>query len=197
MDDTEVLGDNVTPLNLSGGTNISLSDDGNGKLTIDANIPKTEHELIYFDPDNISINDGLFTQQLMYEDGIVVDNPTDLSKCKGENDFAFLEIKDTWGTELISNTTAHVDNTDYLKPGGIKNASNGFWYYNASANTLDAKFNDNKHNRYAFLYNPDTSTHVFHDALYGFYENNYLNDTIGCGFIGFGTTSETDDSGNT
>ena len=192
VDGTEVLGDNATPLNLSGGTNISLSDNGSGKLTIDANIPKTEHELIYFDPDNISINDGLFTQQLMYEDGIVVDNPTDLSKCKGENDFAFLEIKDTWGTELISDTTADVDDTDYLKPGGIVKASNGFWYYNASANTLDAKFNDNKFSRYAFLYNPDTSTHVFHDALYGFYENNYLNDVIGCGFIGFGTTPETD-----
>lgn len=203
VDGTEVLGDNVTPLNLSGGTNISLSDDGSGKVTIDANIPKTEHELIYFDPDNISINDGLFTQQLMYEDGIVVDNPTDLSKCKGENDFAFLEIKDTWGIELISDTKTDVGNTDYLKPGGIVNASNGFWYYNASTNTLDAKFNDGNYSRYAFLYNPDTSTHVFHDALYGFYYSKEhpdwmsANDTIGCGFIGFGTTPETDGSNNT
>ena len=199
VDGTEVLGDNATPLNLSGGTNISLSDDGSGKVTIDANIPKAKHELIYFSEDKVGENeyDGLFTQQLMYDDGIVVDNPTDLSKCKGKNDFAFLEIKDTWGTELISHIKTDVGNTDYLKPGGIVNTSNGFWYYNASTNTLDAKFNDNKFGRYAFLYNPDTSTHVFHDALYGFYKDDDLNDTIGCGFIGFGTTSETDGSNNT
>ena len=199
VDGTEVLGDNATPLNLSGGTNISLSDDGSGKVTIDANIPKAKHELIYFSEDKVGENeyDGLFTQQLMYDDGIVVDNPTDLSKCKGKNDFAFLEIKDTWGTELISHIKTDVGNTDYLKPGGIVNTSNGFWYYNASTNTLDAKFNDNNYGRYAFLYNPDTSTHVFHDALYGFYKDDDLNDTIGCGFIGFGTTSETDGSNNT
>jgi hypothetical protein len=150
---------------------------------VGTSLPAKQHELIYSDDDKTHV-----TKQLMYEEGIVVDNPTDLAFCKGQNDFSFLEVKDTWPTEVISDTTSAISSEGMLEPGGITVPSNAFWYYNETEHTLDAKFNDNSYSRLAFLHDPSGVTDMYHDALYGFYDNISTNDTIGCSFIGFGTT---------
>ena len=184
------------------GKNISID----SKLEISAVIPKEQHKLIYYDPSLIgNPYDGLVSQQLMYEEGIVVDNPVDLASCKSDNDFTIQEIGTLWPTELISNNkylnwtsdsgySEELDASELL-PGGITDPTNGFWYYNQIDYTIDATFNDNKFSRKACLYNPSTSTNVLHDALYGYYGSVYINDGVGCGFIGFGTTPTTDDDG--
>lgn len=184
------------------GDNISI--DSNHKIS--AVLPKEQHKLTYYDPSLIgNPYKGLVNEQLMYEDGIVVDNPTDLASCKSDNDFTIQEIGTSWPTELISNNkylewtsgsgySSEID-ANALLPGGITSTNNGFWYYNQTDYTVDAKFNDDYFSRRACLYNPSTPTNVFHDALYGFFESSGANDAVGCGFIGFGTIQTTDSDG--
>ena len=184
------------------GDNISI--DSNHKIS--AVLPKEQHKLVYYDPSLVgNPYNGLVSQQLMYEDGIVVDNPTDLASCKSDNDFTIQEIGTLWPTELISNNKyltwtaesgySNEIDANALLPGGITSTSNGFWYYNQTDYTVDAKFNDDYFSRKACLYNPNTPSNVFHDALYGFFESSGANDAVGCGFIGFGTTATTDSDG--
>lgn len=169
VDGTEVLGDNVTPLNLSGGTNISLSDDGNGKLTIDANIPKTEHELIYFSKDKVGENgyDGLFTQQLIYDGGIVVDNETDFNYCKEHYEYSDNKV----GMQAIINgwTRGYVDNMQAIDPKD--------WVYNKNTDSIDAKKNDNYGNYWADMSN--SYYYLKNIADIGFYSGDGNNDGIG------------------
>jgi len=184
------------------GDNIDIDENN----VIKAKLPKEEHKLIYYQSSINNIYAGLLAEQLMYEEGIVVDNPTDLSRCKNSNDFTIHEIGTTWATELMSNNkylqwtseggySQEIDASSLL-PGGILNTTNGFWYYNQGNYTIDAKFNDNYFSRLACLYNPNTPSNVFHDALYGYFDSSIENDSVGCGFIGFGTTLITDDDGS-
>lgn len=103
----DFLGDNTTALNLSGGTNISLSytSTSPGKVTINADIPKASNQLIYYNSSsaNTAPYNGLFTQQVMYEDAIVVSNETDYNYCKSRT-----------STNIILRT---YDNTVYQKNG--------------------------------------------------------------------------------
>ena len=169
VDGTEVLGDNVTPLNLSGGTNISLSDDGSGKVTIDANIPKTEHELIYFSEDNVGKNeyDGLFTQQLMYDDGIVVDNETDFNYCKEHYEYSDNKV----GMQAIIGgwTRGYVDNMTSIPKED--------WQYNKDTDSIDANKNDDYGNYWADMSN--SYYYLKNIADIGFYSGNRNNDGIG------------------
>ena len=169
VDGTEVLGDNVTPLNLSGGTNISLSDDGSGKVTIDANIPKTEHELIYFSEDNVGKNeyDGLFTQQLMYDDGIVVDNETDFNYCKEHYEYSDNKV----GMQAIIGgwTRGYVDNMTSIPKED--------WQYKKDTDSIDANRNDNYGNYWADMSN--SYYYLKNIADIGFYSGDLHNDGIG------------------
>jgi len=208
---TKVWNTNGGITELSEGTNISLSDDGSGEVTINANIPKTQHELIYFDPERTNNGyDGLITAQLMYEDGIVVDNPADFNKCIGDTsweeiDFTMQDVAENYITELIScnpyiNGRGGTGDGNILQDSGftkgaINDSSNPFWGYDSNKDYITAKFNDNWGSRIAFIYNEDAPDKYFiHDALYGYSANDGYNDCIGLAFFAFNKTVFTDGS---
>lgn len=208
---TKVWNTNGGITELSGGTNISLSDDDSGEVTINANIPKTQHELIYFDPERTNNGyDGLITAQLMYEDGIIVDNPADFNKCIDDTsweeiDFTMQDVAENYITELIS-CNPYIDgrggtgdgnilqDSGFTK-GAINDSSNPFWGYDSNKDYITAKFNDNWGSRIAFIYNEDAPDKYFiHDALYGYSANHEHNDCIGLAFFSFNKTVFNDGS---
>lgn len=171
---------------------------------IKAKIPKTVNELIYFSLEESENGyNGLYTQQLLYTDGIVVDNDTDLAICKGDQswaeiDFSMQKVATQYSTELLScNYYKDGDNQNILQNsdfaiGSIISASNPYWGYNSSRDYITAKFNDSWGSRCAIIYNNIENKHFIHDSLYGYSSNNSQNDAIGISFICFNPTVYTD-----
>lgn len=169
-------------------------------------VPREEHKLIYYTPDDPSgaAFDGLTAQQFMYEDGVVVDDDSDLDLCMHsweEVDFSMQDVADNYVTELIScnpykgNSTASngILTNAGLLAGAVSNSSNEYWGYDSTKDYITAKFNDDWGGRTAILYNPNNTDEYFiHDALYGFSESNGGNDSIGLTFITFNSEVSTD-----